>query len=122
MMQSIGFIPTGIIAYDDLMGDEVALEGDDLKKRQFVRNRSRAPIEHLTYVDSDPSMCAWVFENHAVPTLLVSHPSHLPVVAPTRCPQFSPVKWSDIENAIDRVNVAKSKVYATPPEADLWQD
>ena len=109
----------GIIAYDDLMGDEVALEGDDLKKRQFILNRSRAPIE--LYVDSDPAMCAWVFETQAVPSLLISHPSHLPVEHRPDAPK-SVRKWTDIEQAIDRVNVAKSKTYAKPVEADLWQD
>lgn len=109
----------GIVAYDDIMADEVALEGDNLKRRQFVLSRSRAPIE--MYVDSDPAMCAWVFETQAVPTVLISHPSHLPIEHRPDAPA-SVRKWSDIESAVDRVNVAKSKVFAKPVEADLWQD
>jgi hypothetical protein len=85
----------------------------------FVLSRSRAPIE--MYVDSDPSMCAWVFETQAVPSVLVSHPSHLPVEHRPDAPK-SVRKWSDIEDAVNRVNLAKSKVYAKPVEADLWQD
>ena len=108
----------GIIGYDDLMSDEVALEGEDLKKRQFILSRSRAPIE--LYVDSDPSMCAWVLESQGVTTLLVSSPSYLPVENRPDAPK-SVRKWSDIEEAIDRVNVAKTK-NAKPIEETLWAD
>jgi len=34
----------GIINYDDLIDYSFNLEGDDLKKRQFIMSRSRAPI------------------------------------------------------------------------------
>ena len=109
----------GIIGYDDLMSDDVALEGEDLKKRQFVLSRSRAPIE--LYVDSDPSMCAWVFEHQAVPTLLVSHPSYLPIENRPDAPS-KVRKWSDIEESVNRVNLAKSKAAQQPHEAELWSD
>ena len=109
----------GIIGYDDLMANEVALEGEDLKKRQFILSRSRAPIE--LYVDSDPSMCAWVFEQQAVPTLLVSHPSYLPIEHRPDAPS-KVRKWSDIEESINRVNLAKSKEAQQPHEAELWSD
>jgi hypothetical protein len=109
----------GIIGYDDLMSVEVHLEGEDLKKRQFTLSRSRAPIE--MYVDSDPSMCAWVFEHHAVPTILLSHPSYIPVEFRPDAPQ-GVRKWSDIEAAITRVNVAKSKGAGQPKDLEFWQD
>lgn len=109
----------GIIGYDDLMSDEVNLEGEDLKRRQFVLSRSRAPIE--LYVDSDPSMCAWVFEKQGVPTILVSNPSFLPIENRPDAPS-SVRKWNEIVDAIDRVNLARSKEAAKPREAELWSD
>ena len=109
----------GIIGYDDLMADEVGLAGEDIKKRQFTLSRSYAPVE--LYVDSDPSMCAWVFEHHAVPTVLLSNPSYIPVEWRPDAPQ-SVRKWDDIVNAIDRVNVAKSKGAGQPKDLEFWQD
>ena len=109
----------GIIGYDDLMCDEVNLEGEDLKKRQFVLSRSRAPIE--LYIDDDPSMCAWVFENQNVPTLMLSNPTFLPIEKRPDAPS-SVRKWSDIEESINRVNLAKSKAAKQPHEAELWSD
>lgn len=109
----------GIIGYDDLLDNSVELAGEVLKRRQFLLSRGKAPIE--MYVDSDPEMCAWVFEHQSVPTLLFSHPSYLPV-------QFRPDapskvrKWNDIEDAITKINIAKSKFAAQPKEAELWQD
>ena len=40
----------GIINYDDLIDYSYHLEGDNLKKRQFVMSRSRAPIEMLSLI------------------------------------------------------------------------
>ena len=109
----------GIIGYDDLMCDEVNLEGEDLKKRQFVLSRSRAPIE--LYVDDDPTMCAWVFETQNVPTLMLSNPTFLSIEKRPDAPS-SVRKWSDIEDSINRVNLAKSKAAQQPHEAELWSD
>ena len=109
----------GIIGYDDLMSDEVALAGEELKKRQFILCRSRSPVE--LYVDSDPSMCAWVFEHHAVPVVLISNPSHIPVEFRPDAPP-SVRKWSDIEDAITRVNVAKSQGAGQPKALEFWED
>lgn len=107
----------GIIGYDDLLDNSVELAGEDLKKRQFLLSRSKAPLE--LYVDSDPEMCAWVFEHQSVPTLLVSHPSYLPVEFRPDAPR-KVRKWNDIEDAITRVNIAKSKFASQPKEQDLW--
>ena len=67
----------GRINYADLIDRSFYLEGEDLKKRQFVMSRSRAPIE--LYVDSDPSMCAWVFEEQGLPAIMFMNPGYLPV-------------------------------------------
>ena len=107
----------GIIGYDDLLDNTVDLAGEDLKKRQFLLSRSKAPLE--LYVDSDPEMCAWVFEHQSVPTLLVSHPGYLPVEFRPDAPR-KVRKWNDIEDAITRVNIAKSKFASQPKEQDLW--
>lgn len=109
----------GIIGYDDLMADEVHLEGEELKKRQFILSRSRAPIE--LYVDNDPTMCAWVFEQQGVPTLLLSNPAFLPIENRPDAPS-KVRKWSDIEESINRINLAKSKAAQQPHEAELWSD
>lgn len=109
----------GIIGYDDLVGDEIHLEGEELRKRQFLLSRSKSPLE--LYVDTDPSMCAWVFEEQRVPILLLAHPSYLPVESRPDAPQKIR-KWSDIEAAIDKANVAKSEQAIKPRETELWQD
>lgn len=109
----------GIIGYDDLVGNEIYLEGEDLRKRQFLLSRSKSPLE--LYVDTDPSMCAWVFEAQRVPILLLGHPSYLPVESRPDAP-LKIRKWSDIEAAIDKANVAKSEQRLKPRETELWQD
>ena len=109
----------GIINYDDIIGKEMHLEGEDLKKRQFVVSRSRAPIE--MYVDADPSMCAWVFEHQSIPTILFSNSSFIPVSFRPDAPT-AVRKWSDIEEAITRVNLAKSTAFRKPLEEELWSD
>lgn len=109
----------GIIGYDDLLDNSVELTGEELKKRQFLISRSKAPVE--MYVDSDPEMCAWVFEHQNVPTLLVSHPSYLPVEHRPDAPRKVRA-WNDIEASITRVNIAKSKFAAQPKDTSLWDD
>lgn len=109
----------GIINYDDLIDSSFALEGENLKKRQFVLSRSRAPIE--MYVDSDPSMCAWVFEEQMVPTILFSHPGYVRVEHRPDAP--SKVRaWADIEESVIRVNKAKSEAAANPKALEFWDD
>jgi hypothetical protein len=109
----------GIINYDDLIDNSFALEGEDLKKRQFVVSRSRAPIE--MYVDSDPTMCAWVFEQQRVPALLFSHPGFAIVENRPDAPK-KVRRWSDIEASITRVNISRSEQAQKPKEAELWSD
>jgi hypothetical protein len=108
----------GIIGFDDLLDNSVDLAGDDLKKRQFTLSRKKAPVE--LFVDSDPSMCAWVMEQ-GIPTLLVSNPSYLPIEHRPDAPS-KVRKWSDIEESVNKVNIAKSKFAAQPKDATLWDD
>ena len=108
----------GIIGFDDLLDNSVNLAGEDLKKRQFTLSRKKAPVE--LYVDSDPSMCAWVMEQ-GIATLLVSNPSYLPVEHRPDAPS-KVRKWSDIENSITKVNIAKSKLASQPRDEQLWDD
>lgn len=108
----------GIIGFDDLLDKSVDLAGEDLKKRQFTLSRQKAPVE--LYVDSDPSMCAWVMEQ-GITTLLVSNPNYLPVEHRPDAPS-KVRKWSDIEESITKVNIAKSKYAAQPKDATLWDD
>ena len=108
----------GIIGFDDLLDNSVALEGEDLKKRQFTLSRQKAPVE--LYVDSDPSMCAWVM-SQGIPTLLVSNPSYLPIEHRPDAPS-KVRKWSEIEESITKMNIAKSKYVDKPKDAELWQD
>lgn len=109
----------GIIGYDDLMGDEVYIEGEDLKKRQFLLQRSKAPVE--LYVDSDPAMCAWVFEEQNVPILLLGAPGYMPVEARPDAPS-KVRKWSDIEAAIDKANHFRAEQALKPKDVGLWSD
>jgi hypothetical protein len=108
----------GIIGFDDLLDNSVDLAGEDLKKRQFKLSRQKAPVE--LYVDSDPAMCAWVFEQ-GIPTLLVSHPSFLPIEHRPDAPKKVRA-WNEIEEAINKVNIAKSKFAAQPKDVNLWDD
>ena len=109
----------GIINYDDLITMSYKLGDDDLKKRQFLLSRSRAPIE--MYVDSDPSMCAWVFETQNVTSLLFSHPGFVRVEHRPDAPKKVRA-WADIEEAVNRVNIAKVKEAQRPKEQDFWAD
>jgi hypothetical protein len=109
----------GIINYDELYDVSSHLEGEDLKKRQFLLARSKSPLE--MYVDADPSMCAWAFESQNVTSVLFSHPGYVRVEnrpdAPTKVR-----KWSDIEASVNRVNMAKAKDAQRPKEQDFWAE
>jgi len=109
----------GIINYDDLIDTSFALEGEDLKKRQFTTSRSRAPIE--LYVDSDPHMVAWVFQEHMVPTVLFTHPGYVRVEHRPDAPKKVRA-WSEIEESINRVNKAKSLAAQAPKEQNFFGD
>ena len=109
----------GIINYDDLIDASMGLEGEDLKKRQFVLSRSRAPIE--MYVDSDPTMVAWVFQEQMVPTVLFTHPGYVKVEHRPDAPKKVRA-WADIEESINRVNIAKSKAAQAPKEQTFFGD
>jgi hypothetical protein len=107
----------GIINYDELIDIGAHLEGEDLKKRQFLLARSKAPLE--MYVDSDPSMCAWAFETQNVTSLLFSHPGYVKVEDRPDAPS-KVRKWSDIEAAVTRVNLAKAKEAQRPKEPNFF--
>lgn len=109
----------GIINYDDLIDRSFHLEGEDLKKRQFIMSRSRAPIE--MYVDSDPAMCAWVFEEQGIPAVMFMNPGFLAVERRPDAPKKVRT-WNQIEESINRVNIAKSKDAANPKEMEFWDD
>jgi hypothetical protein len=107
----------GIINYDELIDIGAHLEGEVLKKRQFLLARSKAPLE--MYVDSDPSMCAWAFETQNVTSLLFSHPGYVKVEDRPDAPS-KVRKWSDIEAAVTRVNLAKAKEAQRPKEPNFF--
>jgi hypothetical protein len=107
----------GIINYDELFDVGAHLEGEDLKKRQFLLARSKAPLE--MYVDSDPAMCAWAFETQNVTSLLFSHPGYVKVEDRPDAPR-KVRKWSDIEAAVTRVNLAKAKEAQRPKEPNFF--
>jgi hypothetical protein len=107
----------GIINYDELIDIGAHLEGEVLKKRQFLLARSKAPLE--MYVDSDPSMCAWAFETQNVTSLLFSHPGYVKVEDRPDAPS-KVRKWSDIEASVTRVNLAKAKEAQRPKEPNFF--
>ena len=107
----------GIINYDELIDIGAHLEGEDLKKRQFLLARSKAPLE--MYVDSDPAMCAWAFETQNVTSLLFSHPGYVKVEDRPDAPS-KVRKWSDIEASVTRVNLAKAKEAQRPKEPNFF--
>jgi hypothetical protein len=109
----------GIINYDDLIDRSFHLEGEDLKKRQFIMSRSRAPIE--MYVDADPTMCAWVFEEQGIPAVMFMNPGFLAVERRPDAPKKVRT-WNQIEESINRVNIAKSKDAANPKPMEFWDD
>ena len=109
----------GIVGYDDLLDSSYSLEGEDLKKRQFTISRSTAPIE--LYVDADPEMVAWAFEQ-GVPSLLLAHPSYLRVENRPDAPK-SIRKWGEITAAITRQNIARALNRRLEDDPDLanWE-
>lgn len=111
----------GIVGFDDLLGNSVDLAGEDLKRRQFILSRGRAPIE--MYVDADPAMCAWVFENQGIPALMFMNPDYLPVEHRPDAPK-SVRTWGSIEEAITKQNLAKTQNFIDKHEAidHLWDE
>lgn len=110
----------GIIDYDDLVDNSLALEGEDLRKRQITYARGQAPVE--LYVDSDPEICAWVFEQ-GVPAIVFAHPSYMPVGHRPDAPKQIRA-WDEIQKAITKVNIAKSldRRLQNPDELANWED
>lgn len=104
----------GIVNYDDLLTDYYALPGEDLKRRQITLARQKAPVE--MYVDSDPDVCAWMFDQ-GIPTLLFMPPSYLRI---DRRPDMP--KWADIEKTITEQNIAKSQDRRLQQDVDLLWD
>lgn len=108
----------GIIDYDDLIDNSYGLEGEDLRKRQITQSRIKSPIE--MYIDSDPAMCAWAFEQ-GMTAVVFAHPSYIPVKnrpdAPTQ-----PKAWDEVEAAIKRVNIARSMDRRLNQPQDGWGD
>jgi len=52
-------------------------------------------------------MCAWVFEQQRVATLLFSHPSYAKIENRPDAPK--PYRtWAEIEEAVNRANIARS--------------
>lgn len=82
-------------------------------------SRSRAPIE--MYVDSDPAMCAWVFEEQGIPAVMFMNPGYLSVERRPDAPKKVRT-WNQIEESINRVNIARSKDAANPKELEFWDD
>lgn len=106
----------GIINYDDLIDSSFALEGENLKKRQVLLSRAKVPYE--MYVDADPELCAWAFEEQNLVSLLFMPPAYMRVTNRPDAPK-SFRKWSEIEASINRVNISKSVESQTP---EFWQD
>lgn len=75
------------------------------------------------YVDSDPSMCAWVFEQQRIPAVLFSHPGFAGVENRPDAPK-KVRRWSDIEAAVNRVNTSRAEAAQRPKDtvAELWSD
>jgi hypothetical protein len=82
-------------------------------------SRSRAPIE--MYVDSDPSMCAWVFEEQGIPAIMFMNPGYLSVERRPDAPKKVRT-WNQIEEAIDRINNHKSREASSPKDLEFWSD
>ena len=110
----------GIVNYDDLLDSSYGLEGEDLKKRQFITARSRNPVD--LYVDNDPAMIAWVFEEQGVTGLLFACPGYLPVRHRPDAPKHVRT-WQEIQEAVTRNNIARSKDKHVMSEPDLidWE-
>jgi len=109
----------GIINYDDLIDCSFELEGEHLRKRQVTIARATAPVE--IYVDSDPEMVTWAFEQ-GLTAVFFAHPSYLPIPNRPDAPKAIR-KWGDIEQAIKRNNIAKSMDKSVQGETDLaWSD
>lgn len=104
----------GIIGYDDLLTDFYALHGENLKKRQITISRQTSPVE--MYVDTDPEICAWTFEQ-GIPTVLFMPPSYIAI---DRRPDMP--KWADIEKTITEQNIAKSQDRRLSHDTDLLWD
>lgn len=109
----------GIIDFDDIIDSSYGLEGEDLRKRQITYCRAQGGIE--LYIDSDPSMCAWVFEQ-GITAVVFAHPSYLPVAHRPDAPKKIRT-WNEVENSIKKVNIAKSlDKRLNNEDSTMWED
>ena len=75
------------------------------------------------YVDSDPAMCAWVFEDQGIPALVFMSPDFLPVEHRPDAPK-SIRTWDSIQDAITKQNLAKTKDFIEKHKRldNLWDE
>lgn len=94
-----------IVDVDTIVDSSVALEGEDLAKRQINFARSRGSID--LFITSNPSLWAYAFDQ-GITSVMFGVPAYIR-------PEFRPDapkkvrSWDSIEEAINKQNEAKVK-------------
>jgi hypothetical protein len=94
-----------IVDFDNLLGKEVALVGEDLKERQLTMARANGGVG--LFITSNPALWAFAFDQ-GIPSVMFGVPSYLR-------PEFRPDapkrmrSWDEIEEAVKRQNEAMTK-------------
>lgn len=94
-----------IVDFDNLLGNEVALVGEDLKQRQLTMARAKSGVG--LFITSNPSLWAFAFDQ-GIPSIMFGVPSYLR-------PEFRPDapkrlrSWNEIEETVKRQNEKMTK-------------
>jgi hypothetical protein len=94
-----------IVDYDGIIDSSYRLEGEELAERQVMVARSLGRVDLL--ITNNPKLWAFAFEQ-GIPSIMFGVPSY------TR-PEFRPDApkklraWNDIEQAIERQNIARTQ-------------
>jgi hypothetical protein len=94
-----------IVDYDNVIANEVHLEGEDLKQRQITFARAKAGVGLV--ITGDPHVWAFAFEQ-GIPSVMFGVPSYVR-------PEFRPDApkkvraWAEIETAIERQNALRTQ-------------
>jgi hypothetical protein len=94
-----------IVDYDNVIDASVHLEEEDLRERQISVARAKGAVD--LFITSNPSLWAYAFD-HGIASVMFGVPAYIR-------PEFRPDmpkklrSWSQIEEAIEKQNEARTK-------------
>lgn len=94
-----------VVDFDNVIDSSVALEGEDLKKRQLQLARANGGVG--LFITSNPALWAFAFDM-GIPSVMFGVPSYLRAEFRPDAPK-NRRSWTEIEESIRKQNEARTK-------------